>query len=93
MGGTLLRHGNPNLGPDTTKGSFLEPPLRDLLFGSSLGSVTCVGDAGGFLPGVPFASASTHPLSEEYGYKQFLKDSKTLITEYTLSYNRNPNMM
>ena len=29
---------SPNLGPYTTKGTLKEPPLRDLLFGSSRGS-------------------------------------------------------
>ena len=30
-----LERSSPNLGPYTTKGTLKEPPLRDLLFGSS----------------------------------------------------------
>ena len=33
-----LESRSPNLGPYTTKGTLQEPPLRDLLFGSSRGS-------------------------------------------------------
>ena len=33
-----LESRSPNLGPYTTKGALQEPPLRDLLFGSSRGS-------------------------------------------------------
>ena len=33
-----LKSRSPNLGPYTTKGTLKEPPLRDLLFGSSRGS-------------------------------------------------------
>ena len=33
-----LESRSPNLGPYTTKGTLEEPPLRDLLFGSSRGS-------------------------------------------------------
>ena len=33
-----LESRSPNLGPDTTKGTLEEPPLRDLLFRSSRGS-------------------------------------------------------
>ena len=33
-----LESRSPNLGPYTAKGTLLEPPLRDLLFGSSRGS-------------------------------------------------------
>ena len=33
-----LESRSPNLGPYTTKGTLSEPPLRDLLFGSSRGS-------------------------------------------------------
>ena len=33
-----LESRSPNLGPYTTKGTLKEPPLRDLLFGSSRGS-------------------------------------------------------
>ena len=33
-----LESRSPNLGPCTTKGTLEEPPLRDLLFGSSRGS-------------------------------------------------------
>ena len=33
-----LQSRSPNLGPHTTKGTLYEPPLRDLLFGSSRGS-------------------------------------------------------
>ena len=32
-----LESRSPNLGPYTTKGTLQEPPLRDLLFGSSRG--------------------------------------------------------
>ena len=32
-----LESRSPNLGPYTTKGTLWEPPLRDLLFGSSRG--------------------------------------------------------
>ena len=32
-----LESRSPNLGPYTTKGTLEEPPLRDLLFGSSRG--------------------------------------------------------
>ena len=33
-----LESRSPNLGPYTAKGTLQEPPLRDLLFGSSRGS-------------------------------------------------------